>query len=73
MPAAPAPHPGAERMARRLQALAAENKRLLERAIAAQGRVMAVVARAAAPDVAPAGYGSARGHRPVALAFMTRA
>ena len=38
--ARPPPREAAERMARRLQALAMENKRLLERAIAAQGRVI---------------------------------
>ncbi|MEJ0016627.1 MAG: hypothetical protein WDN25_08685 [Acetobacteraceae bacterium] len=69
----PARRDAAERMAHRLQALAAENKRLLERAIAAQGRVMAVVARSAAPQAAPAGYGTARGQRPVAFALAARA
>lgn len=71
--AVPMPHPAAERMARRLQALAAENKRLLERAIAAQGRVIGVIARAAAPSTAPAGYGIARGHRPAAVALSAKA
>ncbi len=71
---APAPNAAAERMARRLQGLAIENKRLLERAIAAQGRVIGVVARAAAQSVAPAGYGSARAaERPTALALSARA
>jgi len=60
-------------MARRLQALALENKRLLERAIAAQGRVIGVVARAAAPMVAPGGYASSRGSRPHAFALSSKA
>lgn len=69
----PASRDGAERMARRLQALALENKRLLERAIAVQGRVIGVIAHAAAPAVAPTGYGSARGARPAAFALSSRA
>ena len=58
----------AERMARRLQALAIENKRLLERAIAAQGRVIGVVARAAtaAPD---RGLWLGARRQPTAVAF----
>ena len=67
------PAAGAERMVRRLQALAAENKRLLERAIAAQGRVIGIVARAAAAAEAPAGYGATRGLRPAAFAVVERA
>jgi hypothetical protein len=70
-PAPPVANAAAGRLAHRLQALALENKRLLERAIAAQGRVMSVVARAATPAV-PAGYGTARPRRPVALAVSTR-
>lgn len=66
------PDAGAERMVRRLQALAAENKRLLERAIAAQGRVIGVVARAAAAIEAPPGYGASRGLRPAAFAVAER-
>ena len=69
----PAPREAAERMARRLQALAMENKRLLERAIAAQGRVIGVIARAATAAPAPASYGPERGRRPAAMAFSTRA
>lgn len=68
---APASREAAERMARRLQALAIENKRLLERAIAAQGRVIGAIARSAA--AAPAGYGLARGHRPGAFALSAKA
>lgn len=67
----PAARDAAERMARRLQALAIENKRLLERAIAAQSRGINVIARAATS--APAGYGSARGHRPGAFALSAKA
>jgi hypothetical protein len=70
----PASRDAAERLARRLQILADENKRLLERAIAAQGRVIEVVARAAAASLAPAGYGTARSvGRPIALALSARA
>ena len=70
--ALPASHDAAERMARRLQGLAIENKRLLERAIAAQGRVIGVIARAAAPATAQ-GYGTERGRRPVAFALVAKA
>jgi hypothetical protein len=59
-------------MVRRLQALAVENKRLLERAIAAQGRVIGVIARAAAATEAPPGYGGSRGLRPAAFAVVER-
>lgn len=70
----PASRDAAQGMARRLETLAAENKRLLERAIAAQGRVIEVIARAAASSLAPAGYGSARpAGRPTALALSARA
>jgi len=67
------PATGAERMVRRLEALAVENKRLLERAIAAQSRVIGVIASAAAATEAPAGYGSTRGLRPAAFAVVERA
>ncbi len=74
MQGAPASCDAADRMARRLQALAMENKRLLERAIAAQGRVIGVIARAAAPEVVPTGYGAPRhSGRPAALALLARA
>lgn len=67
----------AERLVRRLRSLVAENKALLERAIVVQGRVIGVIARAAAPAVAPSGYG-ARGRtchagRPAAYALSERA
>jgi hypothetical protein len=69
---APASRDAAERMARRLQALAVENRRLLERAMAA--RVIEVVARAAASATAPTGYGAGRTvARPTALALSARA
>jgi hypothetical protein len=71
--AAPASRDAAERMARRLQALAIENKRLLERAIAAQGRVIGVIAGAATAAAAPQTYGSARAHRPAAFALSAKA
>ncbi len=67
----PASRDAAERMARRLQGLAIENKRLLERAIAAQGRVIGVIAGAAAAT--PTGYGAGRGRRPAAFAFVAKA
>lgn len=63
-----------EPLAQRLRFLAHENKALLERAIAAQGRVIAVFARAAAP---PPRYGSSRGRycggRPVPFALAAQA
>ena len=70
---AAAPSEAAQRMARRLQGLAMENKRLLERAIAVQGRVIGVVARAATAATEPAGYGPDRGRRPAPMAFSARA
>jgi hypothetical protein len=70
---APVPSEAAQRMARRLQGLAMENKRLLERAIAVQGRVIGVVARAATAATEPAGYGPARGRRPAPMALVARA
>ena len=55
----------AERMARRLQALAQENRRLLERAIAVQGRVIGVDRACRGAVGGAAGYGAAaRPHRP---------
>ncbi len=65
------PHAAAERVARRLRALALENKRLLERAIAAQGRVIGVVAQAASA-AAPVGYGQPRKHRAAPFALSAR-
>ncbi len=70
----PVPNEAAERVARRLKALAMENKRLLERAIAAQERVIGVVAHAAAAKTASTDYGSGRrAARPTALAVSARA
>jgi hypothetical protein len=61
-------------MATRLRALTDENKTLLERAIAAQGRVMAVFAQAVAR---PPGYGGPCGRpsaeRPVPFALAAQA
>jgi hypothetical protein len=66
-----------EPLARRLQSLSQENRTLLERAIAVQTRVIGVIARAAVPAVAPAGYSTrgATGHlaRPAAFALFARA
>lgn len=70
--AMPEPSPAADRVARRLKALALENKRLLERAIAAQSRVIGVVGRAAAPAVAPTGYATLRSQRPAAYALSAK-
>lgn len=50
-------------LVRALVAAAAENKRLLEWALAVQGRVIALVARAAVPDVAAEAYGRGPGRR----------
>jgi hypothetical protein len=66
-----------EQLGRRLQSLATENRTLLERAIAVQGRVMSVIAHAAAPEIAPSGYG-AQGNRchathPAAFALSAHA
>ena len=70
-------HAAIEPLARRLQSLSQENRTLLERAIAVQTRVIGVIARAAVPAVAPAGYSArgATGHlaRPTAFALFARA
>jgi flagellar biosynthesis/type III secretory pathway chaperone len=70
-------HAMIEPLVRRLQSLSQENRTLLERAIAVQGRVIGVIARAAAPTVPSAGY-TARGAtgystRPMAFALSARA
>jgi flagellar biosynthesis/type III secretory pathway chaperone len=66
-----------ERLLQRLRSLANDNQALLERAIAVQGRVIGVIARAAAPALAPSGYGAqgnrSRATRPTALAISARA
>ncbi len=75
LPAAARPGIGAR--CSRLRTLVADNRRLLERALKAQGRVIAVIARAAhsGPEAAPR-YGSrgrpVRFARPLALALSTR-
>ena len=56
---------GARGMAARLEALGAENKRLLQRAIAVQSRVIETIAAAALPRAANPVYGAA-GRRPAA-------
>ena len=63
----------AEQLAQRLRSLAAENRGLLERAIIAQGRVIGVIARAAAPAVAPSGYGARGAKLPCRPAGRLRA
>jgi hypothetical protein len=64
-------------LAQRLQSLSEENRALLERAIAVQGRVIGIVVRAAAPRVAASGYSAqgTPGHhaRPTAFALCARA
>jgi hypothetical protein len=66
-----------EPLVRRLQALSEANRALLEQAIAVQGRVIGVIARAALPAVAPSGHAAhgTSGHptRPTALALVARA
>jgi hypothetical protein len=66
-----------EPLVQRLQSLSVENRTLLERAIAVQSRVIGVIARAAAPAVAPSGYSAhgTAGHaaRPAAFALSARA
>ncbi|MBR0680752.1 hypothetical protein GXW74_09655 [Roseomonas eburnea] len=63
-------------LARRLEELGRENRRLLERAVALQSRVIETIAgaalpRAAAPGYAPAGH-RAPAARPPALALSAR-
>jgi hypothetical protein len=64
-------------LAQRLRSLSEENRALLERAIAVQGRVIGMVVRAAAPRVATSGYSAqgTLGHnaRPTAFALCARA
>jgi hypothetical protein len=73
----PTSHAAALAQGARLRTLAAENRRLLERGLAAQGRVIAVIARAARqhPATAPR-YGAsgtfAGPRRPVPLAISAR-
>ena len=50
---------GAREMAARLEALGAENKRLLQRAISVQSRVIETIAAAALPRAAQPIYGAA--------------
>jgi len=73
--AGPIPHPDLLAAARRLDGLALENRRLLERAIVAQRRVIAIVVRAAlSVSVGPA-YGATgrRTRAPGPMALSTRA
>ena len=64
-------------LAQRLRLLSEENRTLLERAIAVQGRVIGIVVRAAAPQVATSGYSAqgTLGHnaRPTAFTLCARA
>jgi hypothetical protein len=69
------PNAVARDVAARLEALAEENHRLLERAIAVQGRVIGTLARAVRPETL--GYGAHGGRtaasRPGAIALSARA
>ncbi|HST75300.1 MAG TPA: hypothetical protein VLJ20_08010 [Acetobacteraceae bacterium] len=69
------PNAAAKDVAARLGTLAEENRRLLERAIAVQGRVIGTLARAVRP--AALGYGAHGGRtvasRPGAIALSARA
>jgi hypothetical protein len=65
-----------ETLAERLRRLSEDNKRLLERGIALQARVIETIARAALPTAAPPTYGAA-GYRamprmPSAMALSAR-
>jgi hypothetical protein len=70
-----APHRDVVSIARRLDAAASENRRLLERAIVAQQRVIGIVVRAAAAAVRQPSYGAGgRQSRSTApMAYRTRA
>ncbi len=61
----------------RLENLSAENRRLLERAIGIQSRVIETIAGAAIPKAVPAGYGAlgqrTAARQPPALAVARRA
>ena len=75
--ASPAGHAAMTGLGARLRILAAENRRLLERGLAAQGRVIAVIARAvrAHPPTAPryGASGALAGPRtPAPLAISAR-
>jgi hypothetical protein len=61
--------------ARKLDGLMSENRRLLERAIAAQQRVIGIVVRAAASTAVESSYGAQGRHRRLtgAMALSTRA
>ena len=67
----------AEQLATRLKTLGDENRRLLERAISLQSRVIETIAGAALPAATPATYGAAglrlRTHAPTALTLSARA
>jgi hypothetical protein len=77
--AAGPPSPRLRPLAERLLELGAENRRLLERAMAVQTRVMGLVARALPVSAAPGygyGYGAGGavpGRRPIAFALSARA
>ena len=73
--AGPLPGPPSREVAERLTALAEENRRLLERAIAVQGRLLGTLARAAQPVASRYGArgGPAYDGRQRAVALSARA
>jgi hypothetical protein len=73
--ALPSPHPALADVARRVDNLALENRRLLERAIVAQQRVIGIVVRAVAAVAGEPGYGPKCGPETAArpMALSTRA
>jgi hypothetical protein len=66
----------AEQLGRRLEGLAAENRRLLERAITLQAQVIETIAGAALPAAGPGTYGRLGERRapiaPAAITFAAR-
>ncbi|MCK8783182.1 hypothetical protein M0638_02160 [Roseomonas sp. NAR14] len=70
-------HVAVSQLAQRLRQLGSENRRLLERAIGLQARVIETIAGVALPQAAAPGYGLDGGRRPapqpVALAVSARA
>lgn len=69
------PHPDLVAAARRLDGLAADNRRLLERAIVAQQRLIGIVVRAAASVAVEPSYGAKgrQARRVGPMALSTRA
>ncbi len=70
---APAQQGELDQLGRQLMQLGLENRRLLERAMAVQSRVIATVARAARATAGRAAPGYGRATRPPACAVITQA